>query len=249
MRSRRRTCSIALAAMLVTFACGPAGAHVPDLTTARVTLRDGHAEISVDTDLVALAARELRGSGGAEGDATVVVTSDDAALASAMAAIRRDLAAGSHLYASGVEVPLVIRVFPSVEEVRRGAAPASAAHAASDEHRRTIVRLETTRSIGAARDLRVSLPSSVGRTLYTFVQPESRLASPGAAAELVVLQPPSSPPTVATPSRAEPASRSLLAVVAGVLALIAIAVQLRPWRVARRLGQRPRQAHEGGEHA
>lgn len=251
MSAAKRAWAVALVASAVALESTPVHAHVPDVTTARVSLRDGHVEIGVDADVVALAARSLGGGRGNE-DAALVATSDEAALVAALAEVRRQLAEGSHLHAGGVDVPLVVRWFPSPEEVRAAAAEASSARAAgaADAHPRArVVRIETTKAIGDARDLRVALPSIVGRTLYTFVQPDSRVASAGAQVEFVVLAAPGQAPPASITAPVEGPSRSMLATLAILAAIVAIAAQVRPWRFVRRVGERSQAVRDGGGDA
>jgi hypothetical protein len=196
---------------------GLAAAHALDLTTARVSLRDGLVDVTCEVDVVAMVARAA--GGGA--DATALATAGDDELARLVATARGALEAGAGLEVDSTSVPLVLRAFPTPTEVRFLAAHASASPSAHPAA--SAVRLEAARAVAGARAVRVVLPASLGRVLYTFVQPETRLANAGAAASFEAGGP---APPVAAP---EP-SRPWLGVAAFALAGLALVVQLAPRR-------------------
>jgi hypothetical protein len=96
------------------------------------------------------------------------------------------------------------------------------------------LRFESRQPIGDARAISVALPNSLGRVLYTFVQPETRLASAGAPASFEVL---SAPRKESPPAQTGPSGRTWLALGAGLLAVIALLAQLLPRRGATRPDQ------------
>ena len=202
----------------------PAHAHALDLTTAQVAVRDRHAEIVVEVDLVRLVATVDP----AAGDATALAAADDARLARHLAAARGVLEAGAHLDADGAEIPLTLRRMPTTADLRRAAHDATT----PDGHPSATLRFEATRSLPEARQVTVALPPALGRVLYTYSQPTTRLGQAGAGASFAVLAPRAevTPTTRVEPRAApEPASdRGWLAVVAGVLAVVALLTHVVP---------------------
>lgn len=230
--SRRRailrwagTALLAIAAALGPLERAAAG-HALDLTTARVTHRDGHVEVLVEVDVLRLVTQEVAEAK----DATTIATADERTLATFVAGARSAMEGGGSLEADGASVPLVLRTFPTSSEMRFAAAEASA----SPDHHPAVstVRFETTAPLGHPRRIAVKLPSSLGRILYTYVQPETHLSESGAPASFAVLAPARESATEATPP---PTSRTWLALGAGLLGIAALALQWgrRPTRTAR----------------
>ena len=196
----------------------PVAAHTLDVTTARVSLRDGHVEVLVDVDAVSL----LQASVGA-GEASAIATADDAQLAAWVAAERADLERGAHLSTEDARSALVLRAFPSVAEVRRLAA--ARADAPSMHPSTSTVRFESPQRVPISRSLSISLSTQLGRVLFSFVQPTTELAAPGAAASFHVLV----PANAATSERSTP-QRPWLAALAAALGSLALLVRLLPRR-------------------
>lgn len=221
-RARLAAWLMALAIVVVaSLGARPAAAHALDVTTARVTLRDGRVEVALDVDLVQLVSKsvpELE-------DAMALAASSDETVRKAYAETRRILEAGARVEVSGVAVPLVLRSFPAPPELML-----LAAEAAASPHRHpatSVLRLETVRPVLALEAVSVALPPSVGPVLYTFVEPQTRLTGPGSAATFTLR---SSVREQPAPQRAPWPTTSWLALAAGILAAIALASHLLPRR-------------------
>lgn len=224
-----RAALLAVAAALVALAAAPpAAAHALDLTTARVEVRDRHAEIVVELDPIAALGR----TDPSAGDASAIAAAEEPRLAGHAAALRRAFEDGVRLEADGATVPLVVRRAPTAEELRRAAREA----ASPGGHPTATVRLESTRPLPEARRIAVVLPAVAGRALYTYSQPATRLAEPGGGADFAVLAPraeaaPPAPSVYPAPreERArDPGWRGWLAVAAGALAIAALLSHLVP---------------------
>lgn len=204
-----------LAAAAALLFAARASAHVPELQTARVTLRDGHVELALQVDVLALLV--------ALGEPTLgagPLAESDADLDERLRRAERALGAGARLSADGAEVPLSVRQFPRAAEVRTAAAKAAAG---SPGHGVSLVRLETTVPVLQVASLSVALPEQLGPVLYTFEQPETRLVGPGALAPFTVLAAPATPPG----DEPEATYRMGLALGACALATVALLSALR----------------------
>ncbi len=198
----------------------PATAHALDVTTARVSLRDRHLEVVVDVDAVRL----IRARAGDAGDASTVAAASEEQLAAWVAAARADIEDGAHLTAEGAASRLVLRAFPVPAEVRLLAA--RQAGAPSAHPMTSTLRFESLVPVPRSRSLSVSLSKQLGRVLFTFVQPTTELAAPGAAASFEVLVSGSTEQSASSMSY-----RHWLAVTAAVLATFALLAQLSPRRL------------------
>lgn len=201
-----------------------ARAHALDLTTAKVEVRDRHAEIVVDVDLAQLVARIEPTAG----DAATLASADDARLESHVASVRRVLEEGARLDADGVAIPLALRRAPSAAELRRAAREA----ATPGGHPTAQLRLEATRPLPDARSVTVSLPDALGRVLYTYSQPTTRLGEAGGGASFPVLAPRAEAPAVAPTALATREGRAFdrgwLAFAAAALAIVALLAHVLP---------------------
>lgn len=187
--------------------------HPLDLSTARISLRDGHVEILAELDLLLLVGA----------DPTAVATAPEPALVAHLDRARRRLETETRLVVDGEPVELVLRELPAPPELRALAATLSAAQ--RDHGALASVRLEAPRPVIEARTLALSLPPALGPTLVTFVQPATRHAAPGRPAAFAVL--------MAPPPRAD---RTLSAVAALLGAIAIAAVSLA---IARGISRRP----------
>jgi hypothetical protein len=224
-----------LLALSLSVLCHPVEAHDLDVSTARITLRDGHVEVLAELDMLSL----LSNPGDQGATLTALAAAPEAALAGRLAEAREALERESSVESDAGAVPLVLRMFPTPAQVR---ATAAAASTESPRHRPTLkLRLEATRPVRAAPSVSVRLPASAGPVLYTFAQPAVSLASPGAAASFVVLTPPGSPAPAAAPATVVSLARPWFGHAAGLLAAIAIAVQVLPLLGGRRRDRERRQ--------
>lgn len=203
---------------------GAAAAHALDLTTAKVEVRDRHAEIVVELDIV----RAVRHVDPSAGDPKALASADNARLEGHLAAVRGALETGAHLEADGAEIPLTLRKMPTTPELRRAAREATT----PDGHPTATVRFEATRSLPDVRHVTVTLPPALGRVLYTYSQPTTRLGHAGGGASFDVL---AARAATAEPARAEPRpsperapDRAWVALVAGALAVLALLTHLVP---------------------
>lgn len=235
---RARLVAIAVwkCAVLSLAAPNVAGAHALDLTTARVSLRDGHAEVAAEIDVVALVGR----TGAAPRDAAALTTMSERELAEYVSKAESELASNARLEVDGAHVDLKLRSFPSPRDVRMLAAQsAGSAHAHPPM---SVLRWESTRPLMDARTITVTMPSSLGKVLFTFVQPDTRLAGAGAATSFEVLR-----RAPAAPAVTLAASRPWwLAFLASAMAIAALLTQILPRRRARHHGAGlPSQPREG----
>lgn len=192
-----------------------ARAHMLDLTTARVALRDEHVSVTVETDVEALVEARARA------DATALAVASDADLAAWVDDTSRAVAQGAALHVDGAEVPLALRGFPTPAEVRAAAAERSSGSRAHP--RMSELVYEERDALPNARGVTVQLPAALGRVLYTFVQPETKLATAGGAARFEVRG--ARPDTPVAPA---PRTTTWAAGGAALLALLALGVALGP---------------------
>lgn len=224
---RGRSWPVAGAALAVAVSFAPrVQAHQLDVATARVVLRDGHTEIVAEIDVLGLLLQTGPTPRDAAADATALATSADDALASRVGAARAVVEQGARLDVDGVAIPLALRAFPTPKEVRFLAARLAADPAAHGAV--STLRLESTRVVPEARSIAVTMAPQLGPVLFSFVQPATRLGSPGAPAAFTVL---AAPQVASTASGALPSRRPWLALGAGALAVLAIAAQLGGRRV------------------
>lgn len=193
---------------------GRADAHSLDVTTARVSLRDGHVDVAAEVDLVTLLGGDLAG----------LAAAPDIELAERLAAARRAMDS-STLRIDGVVVPMVLRSFPSAAELRRAVGERS--RTGADVHAAMwTMHLDAANAVAAPRTVSVSLPPIAGRVLYTFVEPQTSLASPGGDAAFVVNR-------VESPAHEMErgvSTRTWLAALAVALAGVALVVHFLPRR-------------------
>jgi hypothetical protein len=194
-----------------------ARAHALDVTTARISLRDAHIEVFVEVDSVKLVVLYS----GAAKDAASLAAASDAELEAWVAAARIATERGTQLRVNAVQVPLVLRAFPTATEVRGMAAQLAASPTAHLEM--SAIRFETTAVVANAASVTFELPQPMGRVLCSFVQPAMHLAAAGEASTFSVLSQASAP----TMQPSMLASRATcLATAAGVLAMLALLLAL-----------------------
>ena len=174
----------------------PSEAHIPGENTARITLRDNQIEVVAELDLLAL---------GDEG-ATEIATRSESRLNELIAGWVAMLETETQLVVGESPVGLVVRQMPSPPEIRAAAAMVSAG---KHQHGQPFkVRLESTKSVGDSRTVSLVLPTALGPSFVTFVQPSTQYAQPGVRTTFEVLkkEPPGrtpTPPTIKQPSLAE----------------------------------------------
>ncbi len=166
--------SRALFALAAWLFASSVGAHALSETTARLTLRDGHFDVSLDVDLFLLVP---------EGP-TAVATAGDEAVASRLMELRGQLEAGTRLQVDGVEVPLRWKDGPSAAEFRAVAALLSAS--GRDHGERFRVGLDAAASALGAREVKLGVPAGLGPVVVSFVEPATVYVSPGGEAHFTV---------------------------------------------------------------
>lgn len=145
---------------------GSVQAHTLDLSTARVTLRDQHIEVMVELDPFLLV----------QVGPTAIATESEPELLSHLQQARQLLDSETKLEVDGVRVGLALRGFPSAPEFRAMAATLSATQ---KEHGDLIrLRLEAPQAVPNAKTLALSLPTTLGPSVVSFVQPSTRYAAP-----------------------------------------------------------------------
>ncbi len=201
----------------------PARAHETDLFAAQVTLRDDHAKVVVEIDILELVART---SLPRVPDARELARASDATLEAHLLRAREALQRGARLDADGSPVELELSSFPEPKEVRAVALKASAA---VHEHGALLpVRFEARRPVPDARTISVALPGVPGSVLYTFAQPATSVAPPGSSASFNVLAPSAADHEAVV--AAAPLPSSWLIAAACVLAAAALLGALLPRR-------------------
>ena len=157
---------------------GSVQAHTLDLSTARVTLRDQHIEVMVELDPFLLV----------QVGPTAIATESEPELLSHLQQARQLLDSETKLEVDGVRVGLALRGFPSAPEFR---AMAATLYAAQKEHGDLIrLRLEAPQAVPNAKTLALSLPTTLGPSVVSFVQPSTRYAAPGESSVFSVLRAP-----------------------------------------------------------
>ncbi len=162
-----------------------ASAHVLTESTAVVTLRDGHLEVSADFDVFLLAGFEP----------TEAATAPEAALVAMHAQLRQLVETQTVLNVDGARQALRLREFLSPTDLRVVAATLSG----SGRSHGVLVRLklEPAGLFPAASAVSLALPNSLGPTVISLVQPRTQYAAPGQAAVFSVR-----PPTETLPASA-----------------------------------------------
>lgn len=156
-----------------------AHAHSLEVTTARITLRDGHVAVTAQLDVL-----ELMQTTRATDDvplgllAVVDPAAFDTLAKDTWSAVQRD----TTLVVDGAPVVPADWSFPDIEDLRAEAQRAFMAQAV-DEHvhpRFSSLSFEAPLSRPPSR-IEVALPHAVGPVLMSFVQPVSQLAEAGAS--------------------------------------------------------------------
>ena len=153
-----------------------AGAHVPQESTAHVSLRDGHVALSLDFDLVGVLEHE-------HGAALMLGQVSEEALAQALGNIKHLLEDETTLRLDGEPVRLQVQEFPSIDEIQRQAVQALV-RSDLDPHGpvpHQEVRLQAVAAFPGAQSLSISLPAVMGRSFVTFDEPSSQFVEPGKA--------------------------------------------------------------------
>jgi hypothetical protein len=210
----------ALCILAALFECD-VDAHTLDLTTARVTLRDNHVDMTVEIDSVQMVLRYASTS--AAKTPTTLATATEEELTDWVSAARKAASNDTRLQINGTAVELALLAFPTPSEVRFVAAQASAS--AHPHAEMSVLRFDTSQALANIQTVSVSFSSDFGRVLCTFVQPTTMLTEPGSKASFGVLETPRL--AAAEPSKS---ANTWLAVLAVVLAAVAIALQARPTR-------------------
>ncbi len=154
-----------------------AGAHVPQESTARVSLRDGHVALSLNFDLVGVLEHE-------HGAALMFGQVSEEALAQELDNIKHVLEQETTMRLDGEPVPLRVQEFPSLDAIQRQAVQALV-RSDLDPHGPVSlqeVRLLAVAAFPDAQTLSLSLPGVMGRSFVTFDEPRSRLVEPGKTA-------------------------------------------------------------------
>lgn len=176
--------SYAAALSIVAWASA-AEAHAPDVSTARVTLRDEHVEVVAEWDLFPLVGRSPTELATMSEDELVRVHRE------LVATIERDTA----LTIDGTRRPLEVRGFPTPPELRGLAATLSAS--SHDHGARARIRLESREPVREARTLTLAAPPKAGPVNVSFVQPSQRYVRDGEPASFAILSPAKSASPVA----------------------------------------------------
>jgi hypothetical protein len=181
-----------------------AAAHALTESTARLSLRDGHFELSADVDLMLLA----------DLDATAVATASTSDLVAAHARLRQALESQTALVVDGVKIPLRLTAFPEPTQLQVVAAALSAEGRSHGGMVRIVFDSETLAP--AASAVALSLSPALGPVVVSLVQPTTRYAPPGQPA-VFALRP--------APTRS---TAALVALAMGV-GLLATLAQRRVW--------------------
>jgi hypothetical protein len=131
--------------ILITLFEYDADAHALDLTTARVTLRDNHVDLTVEIDSVQMVLRYAAVP--AAKTSTTLATATEEELTEWVSAARKAASNDTRVQINGTAVELALRAFPTPSEVRFVAAQASA------QGRRTIPHVGLFRTCRFVRTL------------------------------------------------------------------------------------------------
>jgi len=154
-------------------------AHTLESATARVTFRAGHVEVRLHVDPLRVMAAESSAEVPLGHLALVDPPAFEALAARALAA----LVGGAHLDLDGAEAPLQLTAAPTTEALLALGRRALMAGEVDPEAHPVLVEVVlearlTRRPAGAA----LSLPTSLGPTLVTWLEPEQAFLIPGATA-------------------------------------------------------------------
>ncbi|MFO0654398.1 MAG: hypothetical protein U0787_04900 [Polyangia bacterium] len=168
--------AIMLSALLwLGFSQPEAHAHALDLTTAKVSLRDAHAEVIIELDLLSLFPKT----------ATELAVLTDAELDAELANAKQHLSQQTDLRSDGKRLPIAVTGFPNRDDLRMLAATTSAN---GKQHGPLVrIRLESPAQIQEAKQLGIGLPAVLGPVVTTFVQPSTQFLSPGQSTTFPVL--------------------------------------------------------------
>lgn len=152
----------------------PADAHALDLTTARVSLRDAHAEVIIELDLLQLFSKTP----------TELATLPDSELDAALQDVKKLIQTQTVLSCDSHGLPVVVTGFPGRDDLRAMAATT----AGSDKQHGPLVRirLESPATLRQAETIGIRLPSAVGPGVVTFVQPTTHFVSTGQSVSFAV---------------------------------------------------------------
>lgn len=161
--------------MVLFFGSMSGQAHDIGGTSARVSWRDGHVEATVQLNLIHLWQR-------VSPKPTAVKAQDGGAgeeMNASLAQLRQSLESGIQLLVDGKPIPWTLLGFPHASRW----AKIQADYAASgDDHIHFItVRVQALEARPAGANVGVVLPKELGDVLYSFVEPRSQAARPGAA--------------------------------------------------------------------
>ncbi len=209
--------------MVMTVVSVMAGAHELDVTTARISLRDEHVQVDVRLDLLVLLAATAPSWPGRAGLSRL----NDQELTSMLGDAMRMLQRQAQLTVNGVPVALMLRHVPTATDLRAIAGRQDAPGNGHVHREMTRLRFETAGSRAQGDAIGFQLPASLGSVLYTFVQPNTRMAQPGASVAFPIAHPAAQIEHVATgePGRSTDWLRSIVAVAAVMLALSALVLQ------------------------
>ena len=177
--SHRSTVTLVLCASLV--GTSIASAHELSVTTATVTLRQGHANLTLHVDLFAWLER-IRG-GEQEVEVEKLSLVDPGALEALVLEAKRRFVEETMLSVDERKVTLDAVQFPSMELIHSAAKKQVMARAVEPKGRSEHVAISAdARLIGSPRAVSVSLPSSLGNWMVSFVEPTSAMLREGQAA-------------------------------------------------------------------
>jgi hypothetical protein len=189
-----------VAALLVGLFTSTSGfAHTADLTTARVTLRDGQVAVTAHVDLVEHMERVRPTAPETVPLGLLAVVDPDAFEAIAEVAFR-SLRDGTWVAVEGRPLALVGWRFPSPDRLRAVAQHAWMASTVDEHAHRTLTAVSFEARVSRpAQAVTLGMPPELGPVLTSFIQPTSRMAPAGAAVTFDVT---ARSISVAPPSRA-----------------------------------------------
>ncbi|MFO0642109.1 MAG: hypothetical protein U0183_22985 [Polyangiaceae bacterium] len=226
MRHDTRPRGIALALAFVVggaLVARPALAHSLDVATARLTLRDEHADVLAELD-------PFLATGVPP---TELATAPDDAVDAFSTKLRLVLERGVRFEAGGTRLPVVVKGTPGRDELRAKAAVLSAKGEVHGDF--VVLRLDVEGRVRSDARVNVSFPPELGPVLVTLVRPEMRYSTPGMVAGFDAPRagPHDEVPTAAPPAGPLTSHHAPLTLGAGVLAsLVLVLAQRRAGKVA-----------------
>lgn len=201
----------------------PALAHALDVATARVTLRDEHADVVTELDPFLVTGVPP----------TEIATAPDAAVDAFSGKLRITLERSVRFEAGGARLPVVVKGAPGRDELRAKAALLSSKGEAHGDF--VMLRLDVEGRVPSDARVGVSFPPELGPVLVTLVRPETRYSTPGmvAAFDAPRARPPEVGPAMAPPASPSTSPRALVTLGVGALAsFVLVLAQRRAGKVA-----------------